>query len=92
VIQPTRGRVLVTRMPEPKPESELIIIPETVSQRPSCFAVVIAVGELKQGGIEAGDTVILTHYSGAPCSVEIDGDFVDAAIVPEEDVLAVVED
>jgi co-chaperonin GroES (HSP10) len=86
------ARALVKRLDRPKPESSLIVVPDTVQDKPSQFAVVLAVGTLKQGGFAAGDTVILSDYAGAPALVEFDGAMIDAAIVPEEHVLAVVED
>lgn len=91
MMRPMGARALVKRLPEPKPESSLIIAPETVSERPSKFAVVLAVGKLIHGGFDMGDTVILRDYSGAPCNVELDGEMIEASIVDEQDVLCVVE-
>jgi co-chaperonin GroES (HSP10) len=83
---------VVKRLEAPKLASEHILIPETIEQKASPFALVLAVGTLQQGGISVGDTVILTDYCGAPCVVELDGERIDAILVPEHDVLAVVEE
>lgn len=90
MIKPLGARALVLRLPEPKPESSLLITPETVEDKPSKFAVVLAIGTLQQGGFDVGDTVILQDYVGAPCTTEIDGATVEAAIVTEDQVLAVM--
>lgn len=91
MLKPIGPRVLIKRLPEPKVESELILAPETVMEKPSRFAIVLAVGKLSEGAIQVGDTVILRDYSGAPCSTVLDGETLDAEIVMETDVLAIVE-
>ena len=90
MIRPLGARALVKRLDEPRPQST-IIIPETIDDKPSKFALVIALGTLKQGGFDVGDTVVLTDYAGAPCTVDLDGDLIDAVIVSESDVLMVVD-
>jgi co-chaperonin GroES (HSP10) len=90
-MRPMGARVLVKRLDEPRPQST-IIIPETIEDRPSQYALVLAIGDLKQGGFDIGDTVILTHFAGAPCNVMIEGELIEGAIVGEDDVLAVVEE
>ena len=90
MIRPMGARALVKRLDAPKPESQHIIIPESVQDRLSQFGLVLAVGDLKQGGFDVGDMVILANYTGAPCTVEFDGDVIDAVMVGEEHVLAVV--
>ena len=91
MLKPTGPRVLVKRLDPPKPESSLIEVVSTSVDKPSAFALVLAVGKLEQGGFDVGDTVILTDYAGAPCAVEIEGERIEAAVVFEKDVLAVVE-
>jgi co-chaperonin GroES (HSP10) len=85
------ARALVKRVDAPKPESSLIITPETVEAKPSPYAVVIAVGKLVQGGFAPADVVLLHDYAGAPCNVELDGEVIEAVVVSEDDVLCVVE-
>ena len=91
MMRPLGARALVKRLEAPKTESSLIEIPDTVDQGLSPYAIVLAVGKLVNGGFDAGDTVVLSHYSGAPCRVELDGDVFDALVVTEDQVLAVVE-
>lgn len=93
MLTPNGARVLVKRLDAPQPVSELIIIPDMIGATPSSFALVIAVGKLLQGGISPGDVVVLKDYSGAPVSVDLEGDSApfECSIVVEDDVLAVVE-
>lgn len=91
MIRPLGARALVKRMDAPKPASSLIVIPDTVEDKPSQYALVLAVGKLTQGGFDVGDTVILKDFAGAPCSVMLDDDVIDASVVVEDDVLAVIE-
>ena len=93
MLRPNGARLLVKRVEEKKPESELIIVPETISQKPSAFAVVYAIGTLKQGGVSVGDLVVLRDYVGAPAEVFLPGDETptECIIVNEDEVLAVVE-
>lgn len=91
MMRPMGARALVKRLPKPRPVSSLIEVPDTVEDKPSQYALVLAVGRLVQGGFGVGDTVILRDFAGAPCETEFDGERIDASIVPEEDVLAVVE-
>lgn len=92
MVRPMGPRALVKRLEEPKPESSVIVVPDTVGGPPSQYAIVIAVGTLEQGGFDAGDVVILDNYAGAPCNVEIDGEVVEAVMVSEKNVLAVVDE
>lgn len=90
MIQPLGARAVIKRLPRPQLTSEFI---EVVAgeEKPSNLALVLAVGKLKQGGFDVGDIVYLTDYCGAACVVELDGEQIDAFVVPEEDVLAKVE-
>ena len=92
MLQPMGPRVLVKRVDAPKPASSTIIIPESVDGEKSCYAVVLAVGKGVTENIKVADTVILTAYCGSPCNVELDGEMLEAQIVMESDVLAVVEE
>jgi co-chaperonin GroES (HSP10) len=92
MLKPIGARVVVKRLELPKPESSLIVIPESVSDKPSPYALVLAVGQLQSGGFDVGDTVILSDYAGVNCVMVLDGESIPAIIVPEGDVLAVVVD
>lgn len=91
MIRPMGARALVKRLDAPKPESSLIVVPDTVQDKPSQFAVVLAIGVLVQGGFDVGDTVVLRDFAGAPVLVNFDEEQIEAAIVNEDDVLMVVE-
>jgi co-chaperonin GroES (HSP10) len=85
------ARALVKRLERPKSTSSLIVIPDTVEDQPSQYALVLAVGKLVSGGFDMGDTVILKDYSGTPVVVVLDDEEIEAMVVVEDDVLAVVE-
>ena len=91
MIQPMGNRALVKRFPKGQAQSaliEVVELEETLSQ----FAVVLAIGKLREGGFSVGDTVILKDYSGTPCPTEIDGERIESDMVVEDDVLAVIEE
>lgn len=92
MLKPMGTRILVKRMEQPKLKSETIIIPDSVDAEGSPYALVLAVGPGCTGHVKVADTVILSKYTGAPVSVTLDGETMEALIVPEEDVLAVLED
>jgi co-chaperonin GroES (HSP10) len=87
-------RLLVKRIEQAKPDTQLIVIPDTVQDKPSIFAIVFAIGKLVHGGVEVGDIVILKDFTGAPALVQLPGDEqqTECIIVNEDDVLAVVHD
>jgi len=93
MIRPMGARLLVKRIEQAKPESQLIVIPDTVQDKPSIFAIVFAIGKLVQGGISVGDIIILKDFVGAPAVVTLPGDEAqtECLIVNEDDVLAVTE-
>lgn len=92
MIQPMGARALVKRLEAPPMKSEHIIIPDTISgEKPTQFAVVVAIGKLKQGGFKPGDTVVLSDFSGAPCKFLLEGEWLEGHIVDENDVLMVIE-
>ncbi len=91
MIRPLGARALVKRLDAPKPESQLLIIPESVEDKPSVFALVLAIGTLKQGGFDVGDMVVLRDFAGAPAEADLDGELIEAAIVSEDDVLMVLD-
>ena len=93
MIRPMGTRLLVKRIEQAKPDTQLIVIPDTVQDKPSIFAIVFGIGKLVQGGISVGDIIILKDFVGAPCTVTLPGDKTntDCLIVNEDDVLAVTE-
>lgn len=92
MLQPMGPRVLVKRIDAPRPTSSTLIIPETVDGEKSCYAIVLAVGNKITENIKVADTVILTAYCGSPVQVLLEGETLDALVVMESDILAVVED
>jgi len=92
MLQPHGNRVLVKRIDAPKPTSSLVVIPDTVDGEKSCYAIVLAVGNKITEDIKVADMVVLASYCGSPVQVELDGDMLDAVIVMQDDVLAVVRD
>lgn len=90
MIQPLGPRLLVKRLDAPKP-STTIIIPDSVADKPSVYALVLAVGNKLTEQIEIGDTVILKDFAGAAITTEFDGEMMECAMVVESDVLAIVE-
>jgi co-chaperonin GroES (HSP10) len=69
----------------------LIIIPETVEEKPTNFAIVLAAGKLVHSELTPGEMVIVTDYAGAPTEVVMDdGSTVEAHIIVEDDVLGVL--
>jgi len=90
MLQPRGPRLLVKRIDAPKPASSLLVIPETVDGEKSCYALVLAIGNKITEDIKVADTVILAQYCGSPVQVELDGEMLDASIIMQDDVLAVV--
>jgi len=93
IFKPLGPRVLVQRIEDATPKSELI---EVVSYTPevSMFAVVLAVGKLTQSPeLKEGNVVVLSKYCGSPVQIEISEGTVpvECAIVVEDDILAIVE-
>lgn len=94
MIQPMGARVLVKRLSLPKHTSTLLVIPETEDEKPSQYALVIAVGKIYDITVKPGDVVLLKDYTGVPVFVKLEGpegDLSECSIVPEDDVLAVME-
>lgn len=94
MIQPVGARVLVQRLDMAKPQSSLLIIPDSVEDKPSQYALVIAIGTKVREHLTPGDVVILKDFTGAPVFVRLGGpddNLTECAIVPEDDVLMVIE-
>jgi len=92
VLTPTRGRILIHRVTSRTQQAKdaLIIIPDTVEEKPTNFAIVLAAGPLVHSEMSPGEMVIVTDYSGAPVDVLMDdGSTVEGHIVVEDDILGV---
>lgn len=93
MIQPNGNRVLVKRIEQAKPDSQLIVIPETIQDKPSVFGVVLAIGSKVREEIAIADMVILQDFVGARVYTVLPGDEeeTECIIVNEDEILAVVE-
>jgi len=90
-MTPLDDRLLITVEAQPETTAGGIIIPGTVSERPSRGTVVAAgrgrrgkKGKLRPLDVEVGDTVLFTEYAGT----KIDGQ--ELLILREEEVLGIV--
>jgi chaperonin GroES len=99
MITPLGPRVLIKRLPPEKLAASIIEVIE-FSGSPSSFGTILAVGNgyQKENGLRTpldmvvGDTVVVKPYSGASLEVEIDGQIVEAYMVMETDILAVLKE
>jgi len=95
MIQPNGARVLIARLPEPQPKSLLIFTP-IADDKPSQYAMVLALGTKVREKLAIGDTVILRDYAGArvdpmsTISAEMSDGIENAFIVNEADILMVI--
>ncbi|HID95390.1 MAG TPA: co-chaperone GroES [Candidatus Latescibacteria bacterium] len=85
-VKPLGDRVLVKPIEESEEVKGGIIIPDTAKDKPQ-EGEVRAVGTDEDLTVKVGDTVIYGKYAGT--EVRIDGE--DLLIMPEDDILAVVE-
>lgn len=92
MIQPLGPRVLISRMPQPKPVTTLIIQPDSVLDKPSQFAIILAVGTKVREALTVGDTVVLRDFSGAPVGADMAEGIDDAYMVMEDDILGVLHE
>lgn len=90
-LQPLGPRVLVKRIDNKKMTSSVIEVIQ-YTEEPSQVAVVLAIGKLTEGGISVGDTVVTKPFSGAPLEVTLNDAFIEAHILMESDVLAILEE
>lgn len=90
-LQPLGPRVLVKRIEDKKMTSGLIEVVQ-YTEEPSNVSVVLAHGKLTQGGLSVGDTVITKPFSGAPLEVTLNDVAIEAHMLMESDVLAVLEE
>lgn len=89
-VTPMGARVLVKRLAAEPLKSSIIEVVQ-MHDDPGQQAVVLAVGDLKQGGIEIGDTVVTKSFAGAPLEVLVEGQVIEAFMLMESDCLAVIE-
>ena len=92
MIQPLGPRVLISRMPEPKPVTTLIIQPDSVLDKPSNFAIVLAIGSKVRETLAVGDTVVLKDFTGAAISADLTEGIDNAFMVNEDDILGVLSE
>jgi chaperonin GroES len=93
-IKPLRDRVLVQPIEEQEVKKGGIIIPDTAKEKPQ-EGKVIALGTGKRDDdgklipftVKKGDRVLISKYGGT--EIKIDGK--EYQIMPEEDILAVIE-
>ncbi len=93
-VKPLGDRVLVKPVEEDEQVKGGIIIPDTAKEKPQ-RGEIVAVGDGKLGdsgnrialSVKAGDTVLYGKYSGT----EVNLDNEDYLIMPEGDILAVIE-
>lgn len=98
MLHPKGPRVLVKRIDDKLTSSVLQVI--TYDDSPSQFAIVLAVGDgyKKPDGsyipldVQAGDTVVTKKFSGAPFTVDFEGAEIEAFLLMDDDILAVLED
>ena len=93
-VRPLHNRLIVERLEEDEKTSGGIIIPDTAKEKPQQGRVE-AVGPGKRDdkgnliamGVQKGDRVLFSKYSGS--EVKLEGD--DYLIISEDDVLAILE-
>ena len=93
-IRPLRDRLVIQRLEADERTAGGIILPDTAREKPKQGRV-IAVGEGRQlpsgacakAQVSKGDLILFASYAGT--EVTIDGD--EYLVMPEEDVLAVIE-
>lgn len=92
MLMPKGPRVLVKRIDQPKPQSALIVIPDTIEGDTSLWAIVLAVGNKVTEDLAPGMVVILTRHCGTELTTMLGDEKIDALLVMESDILAVDED
>lgn len=90
MIRPNGPRLLVQRLPEPKPVSSMIAMPDTIMEKPSKFAIVLAVGKLLDPCIEVGDMILIKDFAGAPVTTQFADEVIEAFIIMETDILGII--
>ena len=91
MLKPVGPRLLVKPISAPKLTSETIIIPDTANDEASGYALVLAVGTLTEN-IQVADTIFVSKYAGAPVTVTLDGEKLEAMVISETDVLGVLKE
>ena len=91
MLQPVGPRLLVKPITAPKLQSETIIIPDTATDEASGYALVLAVGKLTEN-ISVADTIFVSKYAGAPVTVTLGDEKLEAMVISETDVLGVLKE
>ena len=93
-IRPLHDRVIIKRLDEDRTSPGGIIIPDTAAEKPVQGKVVaVGKGKILEDGqvrpldVKVGDKILFGKYSGT--EVKVDGE--DLVVMPEEDVMAVIE-
>lgn len=92
MLQPVGPRLLIKPIDAPRLTSETIIIPDSVQEEKSGYALVLAVGKAVTEDIKVADTIFVSKYAGAPLTVELDGTKLEALVIMETDVLGVLKE
>ena len=94
-VRPLGDRVLVKALEEKETKKGGIIIPDTAKEKPQEGRVIEAGhGKLNESGklnpmnVKKGDRILYGKYSGT--EIKLDGE--DYIIMPEEDILAILEE
>ncbi len=94
-VKPLHDNILVERLEETETTKGGIIIPDSAKEKPAQGVVVaVGAGKVDEKGnsvpmeVKKGDKVLFNKYAGR--EVNIGGD--EYLIMPEDDVLAVIED
>ena len=93
-LRPLHDRIIVKRLEEDRKSAGGIVIPDTVSEKPSMGEVIYAGpgktddnGKLIPMGVKAGARVLFGKYSGQ--TVKVEG--IEYLVMREEDVMGVIE-
>ena len=94
-VKPLGDRVLVKALEEKEVKKGGIIIPDTAKEKPQEGKVIeVGPGKLNESGkvnpmnVKKGDRILYGKYSGT--EIKLDGE--DYLIMPEEDILAILEE
>ncbi len=93
-LRPLHNRLLVKRLEEDQKTAGGIIIPDTAKEKPQQGKVIAAgpgkrddKGNVVAMTVKAGDKILFAKYSGS----EVTLDSEEHLIMPEDDVLAILE-
>jgi chaperonin GroES len=93
-IEPLADKIVIKRLKADAVTAGGIVLPDTAKEKPQEGKVIaVGTGHQTDGGkvipltVKKGDKVLFTSYAGT--EVKIDGE--DYIVMPEEDVLAVID-